>query len=626
MVSEDDVLINIETDLTGDAADKLKAEADQAQALLDKFNSLTTGQQQTGAAGQTMGQMIAQAVDQAKAKVLEATDALNQARQAALTSTADQAQQTLAAVTQAQQAVNQAMTQQGQALAYQQQMQAQQGSAANPYVYDQAAIDAMNQQAANQDTAGQQQEQAANAQQTHNAMFGIAMAGGGNVHHLMRMGSALAGNQGPLGVVGAGVGLAESAVNSLSKALVDMGDTSKTTEQKVRDTTSGIPIIGAFVGAILNLNDAIMGTTQRLRENADAFKQSQDALAYRTSVNANQTAYEHAVFKLTQEADIAASVSPNYGEAPDPNTDLVGYKRWLANIPFAQQQAKQLEAGMQAQGLEKYLQADQAAMVQSTVGADVAIAQAWKTMQAQQGQVWSTTGMAGGQYVDVSTVADRDAAQKRALIALDADIANRQALGQNLQQQVQQVGIVVQNSPEALARAAVVNTMNQDLNQLNSEIGVAKQQTTVLGGMDEASRLAVQQAQQQFQDFGLESLSDAQKQLMTQAGGGQWLQQQYLAAGQSDDNAQLNQAIKDGFALVGDQYGGQSLADMQTQAKEMKGDILIQVKIDEELLKEEMKKALQGLAKDIKINADKIAADQKSRKQIEEMQARPNKT
>jgi len=58
----------------------------------------------------------------------------------------------------------------------------------------------------------------------------------------------------------------------------------------------------------------------------------------------------------------------------------------------------------------------------------------------------------------------------------------------------------------------------------------------------------------------------------------------------------------------------------------MKGDILIQVKIDEELLKEEMKKALQGLAKDIKINADKIAADQKSRKQIEEMQARPNKT
>ncbi len=607
MADSDQVSIDIDLSISGNAAASLSAQAAEVKRLQDALALLTQGEQGAAAAGETVGQALGKSVATARAQVLETTAAVEAARKAALSSSIDQSEGALARVNQAQQQQRQALQQQSQAQALQQQL--------NPPDYTLTEAD---------------QVQGMGMGSIGGRTGALALAGGGGAR-AGRLIAGLSGQYGALGVAGAAVGSFDAVSGNLAKGIEAMGNSSATAEEQIKAFTSGIPVIGGVINAFFALNDALTGTGEQLRQTAAAAQNAANNLAFVNSVMSINLAGQNRDTKADLAATLARS-TPNYGAAPDRSSDPLGYQRWLDNIPAAQKAADNARAIEQAKGELAALQqqnSDEGSLGAVFGGRQAAVDRTGKKVvqllqtKAIVDQIITENPGSNISFTDPSaapTAAGFDAAYKEQLSAVNALIEAEKLRETNLKaQQTQAIALVDQ---EHQARQNLIADAEKQLALVNQAADLAKQQNTALGAMTEADKMIALQSVNQAKDQGLDTLSESQKGLIQKAGGSAWLSQEYNKIGQADVTG-VNQQIRDAIALQGQQFTGMSQQELEAKAVTAKADILVNVQIDEELFKDQMRKVMKDFGQVIDANAKKMAADERSRKELQEAAGKP---
>ncbi len=550
----------------------MQDQAGEVKRLQDALAALTGEERSTAAAGQTIGQAIGASVTDAKAKVLQATAELNAARQAALSSTIDQSETALARVNQATQAQQMALQQQAQTKALQQQV------------------------------AGDQPEEMGMG--TVGGRTGLlALAGGGGAR-AGRLYAGLSGQYGTLGAVGAGISVGVGAAGMLGKGIEAVDNSSLSTEDKIKSVTSGIPIISQLTEAFFGFKNSIAGVAQSVREADAAFAAFQITNKAMTATFTANQKYNAEESKLNAAVMAVGLNKFDVGTAPDPVNNPAGYAQWLKNIPALQAQteadrandaaAKQLQdLAYQQKGINLSLRASQNAANEM---------KDYQTGVMQDAGTYGTINKANYQPLMAEVTANQVVLdvenQKIALLEqekkLREDIVNRESAG----------------------RKANIELEKNTLALMESELNVAKQQTQAMGAMTQSDLLGTRQAQQQAQEQGLDTLSDTQKGLLQKAGGGQWLQQEFLKAGQSGDNAGLINEIRSAFALTGDKFTGQSLDQLGAQQVNLQNQINIDVQLDKDELAKAMAKEVGPIIAALRIETKKQITLQKEQDQL----------
>jgi hypothetical protein len=389
------------------------------------------------------------------------------------------------------------------------------------------------------------------------------------------------------------ISMATEGLNGLSKAINILGDSSKSDSEKTQALAESLPIVGGLVKSWDDFMSALEGTPDKLRQLAKNFQSSMMDMTAQASINKEQHKLEMEQYDPSVKALAFGAIGKaDYGEPPDVS-DQKAYAEWQKTLPGISRQNLVERNLWAAQKKAQYLTNKPDSMT-SKLNQD-----RMEVKDSQKAWEKASDPKAEGKPEEIK-VAKVKAAQSLIKDATAESTDLETSINAIMEKRAALVDLA---QKEHDIRQSGIDTEKQVLALLTQQEQKISQAYSSFAQLDEGSRLMATQAAAQLNESGIDSLSEDQKALIRQAGGGDYLQKAQVAAIADDENlAAFRQAIGE----------TQTLADVQQQKATVQNNILIESTIDEQKLADALNAAAQKDAENLlkkitaKINSDNL--------------------